>query len=153
MGGRACPIFIGFRLRLRPENSLKRTLQWVAESGSARFLKVPRSALAAGTELENHGVDTIAFAARRRPVFKDVAKMSIAARTANFHTQHAVASVLDAADVGPRCLGPEGWPTAVGFILGLGLKKQLPAAHAMIGTRPLLVEQVARAGILSAGLA
>src|SRR5690625_4897490 len=104
-------------------------------------------------EGQRHGVHAVPVARRGlRGVGKHVAQVGVTRRAAHLGADHPQRRVLDVLDgAGLRRL-IEARPTAVGVELGDGLEQRRAAALAGVGARPLLVQQLAGAGDLGAGV-
>ena len=68
----------------------------------------------------------------RRAVRKNMAKMSIAFRTADLRANHPMGAILDLGYGGWIYGFEKAWPSASGVEFGIGLKQCLAAAHTII---------------------
>src|SRR5688500_13136758 len=75
-------------------------------------------------KLQGDGIEAISEPRRRRPVGEDVAEMPVAARAANLGPHHAVAAIVDLADmIGVEGLGEAG-PAGAALELAAGAEER-----------------------------
>ena len=78
-----------------------------------------RTSLIGGLKTEAYGVDAVSDAAGRRTIWKHMTQVSVAARTSNLYTNHAVTVIGTLDQIGALQWFEETGPATAGFELGV----------------------------------